>query len=67
MYDKQSSRIQWRCVDWSGKIMFGGKTFNTFGDARAAIAETAKQLYATEAEREAYEEDVYAELCEQER
>ena len=45
-------------VDWMGNTMYGGKTFESFEDARGYIDEMS--MHELEAERDGYCEDMYA-------
>lgn len=59
---KEDPKGKWRVVCWSGRAMYNGRTWNSFGDAREYIALMSYRLFPdSEADREAYCGDLYAE------
>jgi hypothetical protein len=55
---------KWRVEDWAGNVMYDGKLFDSFDDARSYITEQGRKLCKTDEELEEYEGEMYAEEVE---
>lgn len=58
---KEDTAGKWRVVCWSGRVMYNGRTWDSFEDARSYISLMAYRLFPEcDADRQGYEEDLYA-------
>lgn len=59
---KEDPKGKWRVVCWSGRVMYNGRTWDSFAEARSYIALMAYRLFPdNEADQEDYEGELYAE------
>jgi len=50
----------WHVEDWTGKVMYNGRTFDSFDDARSYIDQQAESMGLSGDEAEEYAGEMYA-------